>query len=507
MTDAQLLALFVARRDETAEVAFEALVERHGPMVFRVCFGVLRDEHAAEDAFQATFLVLARKARSLWVEASLDCWLHGVAHRVASKARSESMRRRRSERQIAEMAAKAAIPGDSCSDVGAVLSEEINRLPERYRAPLILCCLEAMSYEVAASRLGVTADAVRGRLARARERLRSRLTRRGIDLAGIPIVAQNRVGVVSTLRPGLMQATIQTAMRFSAGRLVNPGGISAAAISLSERVCRSMMLTRMKAVAGVLIFGAITAGAVVLAQPARGGRHQPELPATTRRPPQGVAASAGHLIIDWFPAELNMTKRKVTVDAARHCVNLAMVSVKRESRPNDGVVRLDLEQGKTYTVSAAGEAFMSDHTGSDADPFPGVILLYGADAEDGFATRQVVLAPGQSITFRTPWRIDPQADVYLMAFFLDIWPESPNRGSYTLTVTQPGDQGASWRIPHDAEMLGDSVSSVYMRSFLSSPYLKPVQGTEEGVNGPASSSPRHQDSKEAGTPRGRRGQP
>ena len=107
-TDAQLLAQFLARQDAGAEVAFEVLVERHGPMVLRVCRGVLRDEHAAEDAFQATFLVLARKARSIWVKDSLASWLHGVAQRVASKARSDTMRRRRHERQAAE---RAGTPG------------------------------------------------------------------------------------------------------------------------------------------------------------------------------------------------------------------------------------------------------------------------------------------------------------------------------------------------------------------------------------------------------------
>ena len=106
-TDAQLLAQFLARQDAGAEVAFEVLVERHGPIVLRVCRGVLRDEHAAEDAFQATFLVFARKARSIWVKDSLGSWLHGVAQRVASKARSDTMRRRRHERQAAERAGTA----------------------------------------------------------------------------------------------------------------------------------------------------------------------------------------------------------------------------------------------------------------------------------------------------------------------------------------------------------------------------------------------------------------
>ena len=102
LTDAQLLARFADRSEDGAELAFEALVERHGPMVFRVCRGVLRDEHAAEDAFQATFLVLAKKARSLWVKESLASWLHGVAHRVASRARSDAARRRRHELRLTE---------------------------------------------------------------------------------------------------------------------------------------------------------------------------------------------------------------------------------------------------------------------------------------------------------------------------------------------------------------------------------------------------------------------
>ncbi len=166
LTDAQLLARFAARHEDGAELAFEALVERHGPMVFRVCRGVLRDEHAAEDAFQATFLVLARKARSLWVKDSLASWLHGVAHRVAARARSDAARRRRHERRLAEARGPdGEIQRDHPrSEAWAILSEEIARLPETYRAPVVLCYLEAMSYQAAAASLGVTEDTVRGRL-------------------------------------------------------------------------------------------------------------------------------------------------------------------------------------------------------------------------------------------------------------------------------------------------------------------------------------------------------
>ena len=163
-------------------------MQRHGPMVMRVCRGVLRDEHEAEDAFQATFLVLARKARSLWVKDSLASWLHGVAYRVASKAKIDATRRRRHERQASaggHGSERSGNPERFGSDQEAILSEEIARLPEKYRAPIVLCYLEAMSYQAAASRLGLTEDTVRGRLARARERLRSRLTRRGVEASAI----------------------------------------------------------------------------------------------------------------------------------------------------------------------------------------------------------------------------------------------------------------------------------------------------------------------------------
>ncbi len=187
LTDAQLLERFAARHEDGAEPAFEALVERHGPMVFRVCRGVLRDEHAAEDAFQATFLVLARKARSLWVKDSLGSWLHGVAHRVASRRGPTRPDAAGTSMRLAEARGPAweVIPDRPRSDAAAILSEEIARLPEKYRAPIVLCYLEALSYEAAAGRLGVSGDAIRGRLARARERLRVRLIRRGVEIPAI----------------------------------------------------------------------------------------------------------------------------------------------------------------------------------------------------------------------------------------------------------------------------------------------------------------------------------
>src|SRR4051812_36062935 len=178
LTDLELLNRFVNGDVGASERAFEVLVERHGAMVMNVCLGVLRDRHAAEDAFQATFFVLVRKARWLRREGSLGSWLHGVALRTARKARVSAARRRTRELVLAKRS--AVILGDpaECDELEELLHEEIDRLPQAYRAAVVLCYLEGMSQEAAARQLRITADAVRGRLARARKMLRERMVRR-----------------------------------------------------------------------------------------------------------------------------------------------------------------------------------------------------------------------------------------------------------------------------------------------------------------------------------------
>src|SRR3954447_25546248 len=139
LTDGQLLERFSAGPGEAAELAFAALVERHGAMVMRVCRALLADPHDAQDAFQATFLVLVKKARALWVRDSLGPWLHQVALRTASCARTAAIRRRRLERHAAEVAEVRAPHEDAgLSELECRLHEEINRLPERYRIPIVL---------------------------------------------------------------------------------------------------------------------------------------------------------------------------------------------------------------------------------------------------------------------------------------------------------------------------------------------------------------------------------
>jgi RNA polymerase sigma factor (sigma-70 family) len=441
LTDAQLLARYASGPEDGAELAFEALVERHGPMVFRVCRGVLRDEHSAEDALQATFLVLARKARSVWVKNSLASWLHGVAHRVASRARSDAARRRQHEQQLAQARRPAfETPADrSRTEAWAILSEEIARLPDRYRAPVVLCYLEAMSYKAAAASLGVTEDAVRGRLARARQRLRKSLARRGVEVPAVNAAARPAIPIV-VVRHELVQATARSAVNLSVRGASGLGAISRSAIFLYERTCRTMMLTKLKAVAAALVLGSVAAGAFVSAQPPGGARPEASEPPTkSGRPVKAVAAQGGNMIVDWIPLGSQSGKRVITVDPRRHGIHAAPISVKRDDRPNDGAVRIDLEHGRYYKITASGQAFTSEQTGHDADPFPGVVVLYPTDEEDCWANRQIVLAPGKSIAFRSPWLIDSKAELYVLAFFLDAyWPQT-RRGSYTLTIEETGE--------------------------------------------------------------------
>src|SRR5262245_21924555 len=166
------------------EAAFEALLRRHGPMVLDVCRCVLVNEADAEDAFQATFLILARKAASIRKAGSLASWLHGVAYRTALKARAESARRHRREARLPRRD-EAAATDLSWREAQRVLHEELNRLAESHRAPLVLCYLQGMTQDEAAAALGLAKGTLKGRLERGRALLRERLLRRGLGRAGV----------------------------------------------------------------------------------------------------------------------------------------------------------------------------------------------------------------------------------------------------------------------------------------------------------------------------------
>jgi RNA polymerase sigma factor (sigma-70 family) len=259
LTDGQLLDRFAAGRGEVAELAFAAIVERHGPMVLRVCRSVLRDEHDAQDAFQATFMVLVRRTGSLWVDDSLAPWLHGVARRVASVARSAATRRRRHEQKAAARAAPRSVapPGEGQFDLEQALHDEIGRLPERYRVAVVHCLLEGLTHEQAARRLGWPVGTVKSRLAQARERLRCRLIRRGLApmaiLSGAPLLARS---ARAAMPAALVAATARAAVRLATGQA---GPVPAVVAALAVAVLRRRLMTTIGlAMAAVLAFG--TAG-------------------------------------------------------------------------------------------------------------------------------------------------------------------------------------------------------------------------------------------------------
>jgi RNA polymerase sigma factor (sigma-70 family) len=250
LTDAQLLELFTSRRDEAAELAFAVLIDRHGPMVLRVCQAVLRDSHDAHDAFQATFLVLVQKARGLWVSESLGPWLHQVAHRTSSYARSARARRRRHERLAASSSAELAA-GEFLDDLGEVLHEELGRLPQRYRAAVVLCLLEGLTPEQAARHLGWPVGTVHSRLARGRERLRCRLTRRGLA-PGIVGTGSLPTAKPAAVPAALLSATKTAATRFAAGAMAD-GMVSASVVALTKEGLRTRMVTKLMMAAGATL--------------------------------------------------------------------------------------------------------------------------------------------------------------------------------------------------------------------------------------------------------------
>ena len=263
LTDAQLLELFTTGRDETAEVAFTVLVDRHGPMVLRVCQAVLRDSHDAQDAFQATFLVLVKKARGLWVRESLGPWLHQVAHRIASGMKLAKARRRRHEKQAAALSADLAADSNP-DDLGEVLHREVSRLPERYRAAVVLCLLEGLTPEQAARQLGWPAGTVHSRLARGRERLRGRLTHQGLAPSIVGLGSLPAAELSATVPPALVAATGHAASRVIAGEMMDEI-VSISVATLTKGALRTKMMTKLMIAAGAtLALGVAITGAGTL---------------------------------------------------------------------------------------------------------------------------------------------------------------------------------------------------------------------------------------------------
>jgi RNA polymerase sigma factor (sigma-70 family) len=282
--DRELLERFVGANDEAA---FTVLVERHGPMVLGVCRRALRNAHDAEDVCQATFLVLARKAASIRKTASLGSWLHRVASSVAANLKRERFRREHRERAVPSPRPRDPVSELSQREVQAALDEELQRLPDRYRGPLVLCYLSGQTRDEAARQLGLTPGALRGLLERGRRLLCDRLMRRGLTLSAALMGAALAEGVSqAALAPTLVLASTRAALRFAGGQPLAGGTVPANVLSLAQEVLRSMSLTKLKlhaaAVLCAALLVAVAGGALTPAQDAKPAASQAGEPARAR---------------------------------------------------------------------------------------------------------------------------------------------------------------------------------------------------------------------------------
>ena len=289
--DGQLLDYFIDQQDEAA---FEALVRRHGPMVFGVCRRVVGNHHDAEDAFQATFLVLARKASSIRPRERVANWLHGVALRTAMKVKAMTAKRRGREKQVSEIPEPEMAQKDQWRDLQPLLDQELTGLPENYRLPILLCDLEGKSIKKTAQQLGWPQGTLAGRLARGRKLLAKRLANRGVALSAgslAVIVSQN---VASAGVPtSLISSTVKAVAMIAAGQATLAGAVPAKVAILMEGVLKAMLVTKFKSVVEFMlaVFATVGLGAGLLAYGTAAGDKKDNEKAKAVAPQKDAATS------------------------------------------------------------------------------------------------------------------------------------------------------------------------------------------------------------------------
>jgi RNA polymerase sigma factor (sigma-70 family) len=325
-SDAQLLEQFVRTRDEAA---FAGLMCRHGGLVWHVCRQVLHHEQDAEDAFQACFLVLALKAASLHREQGLGNWLYGVAYRVAMNAKRKAARRQAHESRKAAAAPPTLPDALALQELQSGLLEEIHRLPEKYRVPLVLCGLEGKSKSEAARELGWKEGTVSGRLARARRMLAGRLARRGVLLsaawAATTVSAESGAAVIPTT---LVKATAEAARQLAGGQALTTGIVSNPVATLVKEALKTMSATRLK-LALTFVLGLVLLG-TSLGMPAKEAfRGEPT-------PPGGDP-----------PANANDTKPGTQANHPR-------VDLQGDPLPQGAVARLGTMRFRQYDIEVMG---------------------------------------------------------------------------------------------------------------------------------------------------------
>ncbi|MBY0526915.1 MAG: sigma-70 family RNA polymerase sigma factor [Gemmataceae bacterium] len=348
-SDGQLLERFVAQHEESA---FATLMQRHGPLVLSVCRRLLTDANDVDDAFQATFAVLVRRAASLKREGSLGSWLYVVAQRVALKARANAARRRSRETQAEDMA-QATEP--SCEfdpqtaaarrELRLVLDAEVSLLPEKYRAPVVLCYLEGKTNEEAARELGYPIGSMSWRLDKGRELLRQRLVGRGLALSAGAMLASLAASTATAAVPvTLGDATLKAALLLAAGNAA-AGALSAPATALADNIVHGMVVAKARfALVVVLLLGLAGGAAGLLAY--RNGTTQPTVPP----PDLHFADGVDQRVEDWQPKP---SERRIDEIGWAPDIRTAERLAKEHNRP----VFLFTHSGRIGTGRCGGSAF------------------------------------------------------------------------------------------------------------------------------------------------------
>ena len=398
---------------------------RHGPMVFGICNRVLQDVHDAQDAFQAVFLVLANRARSIRRKDSVASWLFGVAQRVAARARSRAARRRAIDQAAAARAPDCYVLPEQDSDPETV-HEELDRLPERLKAPVVLCYLEGLSYDAAAHQLELSEGALRGRLSQARKRLRSRLARRGVTVPAALIAAGASTQAQAAIPEALVRSTIQIANGLTSGN-----GVAL----LAKGVLNSMWVSQLKVAACLLL---ITAATCLTAGIAWALAPRPGVKDATAANPTATAAGADK------SGEEHVRVRGIVVNEAGEPV--AGINVQVGAYTNHETHSVTDADGSfaipTRRAELSGTSLLARSRSSDRAGF----FRYGWELteEQAAAPLRIVLKPTREIEIRVAdWNNSPvpTASVQAAGQFC-IYADALSR-----------DDGSAWlRIPADAEV-------------------------------------------------------
>jgi RNA polymerase sigma factor (sigma-70 family) len=402
LTDDQLLERFALRRDEEA---FALLVRRYGPLVLGVCRRLLRHEQDAEDAFQATFLILARRAPSVRWRAALGSWLYRVAVRVAHSARGRAELPGEAE-WAAARGADADPAGEAAwRELRPLLDEEVCRLPEKYRAPVVLCYLRGKTHEAAAAELGWPRGTVAGRLARARDLLRRRLTRRGVTLSACAMATALSGGAAAAVPEGLARGTAAAAGRFAAA----PGGaaLSLHAAELARGVLHAMVLTRVKLAGVVLLLLTFFAGLGSFALGRTDAAPEEPQPPAKAEPPPGAPKAPAPVARDGLALTVRPLKEVFPAGEAPAVEvtlkNVAEKALTLHHHPSWAYPwrRFVLEEVKTGRRRICGLFFPDDPVLSDKKLSPGESLTTKQDLT------QLFEVPPENQPLRDPLRLGP----------------------------------------------------------------------------------------------------